>query len=73
MAIPSFDRLFPTMAIGSLPRPRWVVEIVRDRLAGALAAAPRHQRAVHVYCVSGDRSTPHAMCAELLAATRPDA
>ena len=39
MAIPSFDRLFPTMAIGSLPRPRWVVEIVRDRLAGALAAA----------------------------------
>ena len=37
MARPPFDTLLPTMVVGSLPRPRWVVDIIRERTQGALS------------------------------------
>jgi len=27
----NFDRMFPTMVIGSLPRPRWVLDLIEAR------------------------------------------
>jgi 5-methyltetrahydropteroyltriglutamate--homocysteine methyltransferase len=37
MAKPKFDTLFPTMVVGSLPRPRWVVDIIQQRTEGVLS------------------------------------
>jgi 5-methyltetrahydropteroyltriglutamate--homocysteine methyltransferase len=37
MATPRFDVLFPTMVVGSLPRPQWVVDVVHERNRGTLA------------------------------------
>ena len=37
MTRPKFDTLFPTMVVGSLPRPRWVVDIIQERNKGALS------------------------------------
>ena len=31
MVRPANDNLFATMVIGSLPRPRWVQDIIQDR------------------------------------------
>jgi 5-methyltetrahydropteroyltriglutamate--homocysteine methyltransferase len=33
------DMLFPTMVVGSLPRPRWVQDIIVDRLSGRISVA----------------------------------
>ena len=38
MTAPPLDTLFPTMVIGSLPRPRWVQDVIADRIAGRLSA-----------------------------------
>ena len=43
MARPRFDPLFPTMVVGSLPRPRWVVDIIQQRTRGALSWADADQ------------------------------
>ena len=37
MVKPRFDTLFPTMVVGSLPRPRWVVDIIKERTNGTLS------------------------------------
>ena len=36
MARPRDDNLFPTMVVGSLPRPRWVQDVIDDRLSGRI-------------------------------------
>ena len=36
MVRPANDNLFPTMVIGSLPRPRWVQDVIQDRLQGRI-------------------------------------
>ena len=36
MGRPDSDKLFPTMVIGSLPRPRWVQDVIQDRLLGLI-------------------------------------
>ena len=36
MAIPRFETSFPTMVVGSLPRPRWVVDVLQERNRGTL-------------------------------------
>ncbi len=38
MTAPPLGTLFPTMVIGSLPRPRWVQDVIADRIAGRLSA-----------------------------------
>jgi len=37
MAIPEFGNSFPTMVVGSLPRPQWVVDVVQERNKGSLS------------------------------------
>jgi len=37
--IPRDDPLFPTMVIGSLPRPEWVVDLIDQRTCGRVSAA----------------------------------
>ena len=37
MTAPYQDTLFPTMVIGSLPRPLWVQDVIADRIAGRLS------------------------------------
>ena len=37
MTAPCEDTLFPTMVVGSLPRPRWVQDVITDRIAGRLS------------------------------------
>ena len=37
MTAPDQDTLFPTMVVGSLPRPRWVQDVIADRIAGGLS------------------------------------
>jgi len=37
MSNPAHSELFPTMVIGSLPRPVWVQHVIRDRLNGRLS------------------------------------
>ena len=37
MSNPEHSELFPTMVIGSLPRPVWVQEVIRDRLNGKIS------------------------------------
>ncbi len=34
-----FDTLFPTMVVGSLPRPQWVRDLIEDRNAGRISEA----------------------------------
>ena len=41
MTVPDQDTLFPTMVIGSLPRPRWVQDVIADRIAGHLSGPRR--------------------------------
>ena len=36
MARPKDSRLFPTMVVGSLPRPRWVLDVIEDRTQGRM-------------------------------------
>ena len=38
MTAPDRDPPFPTMVIGSLPRPLWVQDVIADRIAGRLSA-----------------------------------
>ena len=38
MARPTDDTLFPTFVVGSLPRPRWVQDVIEDRLSGSITA-----------------------------------
>lgn len=37
--IPRDDPLFPTMVIGSLPRPEWVVDLINERTQGRISEA----------------------------------
>ena len=37
MSKPVHSELFPTMVIGSLPRPVWVQHVIRDRLNGRIS------------------------------------
>ena len=39
MAVPRDDPLFPTMVIGSLPRPGWVVDLIGERTRGRITDA----------------------------------
>ena len=39
MAIPRSEKLFPTMVVGSLPRPLWVQHVVDDRLSGRISSS----------------------------------
>ena len=39
MAVPQDDPLFPTMVIGSLPRPGWVVDLIGERTQGRITDA----------------------------------
>ena len=36
MARPTDDTLFPTFVVGSLPRPRWVQDVIEDRLSESI-------------------------------------
>ncbi len=37
MTAPRDDILFPTMVVGSLPRPRWVLDVIEDRIHGRMS------------------------------------
>ena len=37
MTKPNDDPLFPTMVVGSLPRPRWVQDVIQDRMRGRIS------------------------------------
>lgn len=37
MANETLDHLFPTLPVGSLPRPRWVGDLIEDRKAGSVS------------------------------------
>ena len=37
MSKPDDDPLFPTMVVGSLPRPRWVQDVIKDRMRGCIS------------------------------------
>ena len=36
MPSPGADTLFPTMVVGSLPRPQWIRDLIEDRKAGRI-------------------------------------
>ena len=37
MALPPGSTIFPTMVVGSLPRPQWLRDLIEERKAGAIS------------------------------------